>query len=103
MAAIGVVREALERHIAPAPEKQTEHIAEVCEVHQALKEAASAMPSPPALEMLCKIFRLSAFERDLLLLCAGVELDSSFASVCANAQGDPARSSPTLSLGLAVL
>jgi hypothetical protein len=53
--------------------------------------------------MLCGAFRLSPFERDALLLCAGMELDSTFAGLCAAAQGDPARAYPTFSLALAAL
>jgi hypothetical protein len=48
----------------------------------ALDRAAAALPGPSALDHLCAAFGLSAFERELLLLCAGVELDSSFAAVC---------------------
>ncbi len=70
---------------------------------KALQEAASAMPAPPALDTLCEIFGLSSFERDLLLLCAGVELDSTFGPLCAEAQGDPRRNYPTFSLALAAL
>ena len=58
---------------------------------------------PTALDTLSVSFRLSAFERDLLLLAAGMELDAGFASACAAAQGDPRRSSPTFSLALAAL
>jgi ATPase family associated with various cellular activities (AAA) len=54
-----------------------------------------------ALQTLCSIFRLSPFERDLLLLCAGVELSSSVAQLCAIAQGNPT-SGPTFSLALAL-
>jgi hypothetical protein len=56
-----------------------------------------------ALDQLRFIFRLSPFERDLLVLCAGIELDSSFPSLCAAAQGDPHRGYPTLSLALGAL
>ena len=56
-----------------------------------------------ALDALCQVFALSAFERDLLLLCAGVELEASFVPLCAAAQGDPGRDYPTFSLGLAAL
>src|SRR5215208_3706396 len=49
----------------------------------------------PALEALCRTFGLSSFERDTLLLCAGVELEARFAPLCAAAQGDPARPYPT--------
>jgi hypothetical protein len=58
---------------------------------------------PAALDTLCAAFGLSPFERDLLLLCAGIELDSAFAPLCAAAQGDPGRDYPTFSLALAAL
>jgi ATP-dependent 26S proteasome regulatory subunit len=58
---------------------------------------------PPALETLCKLFGLSAFERAILLMCAGMELDSKFAGVCAKANGDSHRDYPTFSLALAAL
>ena len=64
---------------------------------------AEDLPGPPALEVLWERFGLSPFERDILLLCAGMELDSSFAALCASAQGDPARPFPTFSLALAAL
>jgi hypothetical protein len=46
---------------------------------------------------------LSPFERDVLLLCAGMELDSSFPSLCAAAQNQQQRALPTFSLALAAL
>ncbi len=55
-----------------------------------------------ALEQLRAIFRLSEFERDVVLACAGMELDSGFAAACAAAQ-DPRRPYPTFSLALAAL
>jgi len=64
---------------------------------------AEEMSPPPALETLCKLFRLSSFERAILLMCAGIELDSKFASVCAKASGDPRRDYPTFSLALGTL
>lgn len=60
-------------------------------------------PAPTALDGVCAVFRLSPFERDLLLLCAGVELDAEFGRLCGTAQGDPLRLSPTFSLALAAL
>jgi len=57
----------------------------------------------PALEALCTAFGLSPFERAVLLVCAGIELDSTFASLCAAAQGDPLRAYPTFGLALASL
>lgn len=53
-----------------------------------------------AIDWLCRNFDLSAFERDLLLLCAGVEMDAELARACAHAHGDTAR--PWASFGLAL-
>jgi hypothetical protein len=58
---------------------------------------------PPALGSLRRRFGLSDFEVDLLMLCAGVELDSRIASLCAAAQGGSARPGPTFSLALSAL
>jgi hypothetical protein len=49
---------------------------------------------------LVDLFGLSSFERDILLLCAGIELESTWAPLCAAAQGDPQRAYPTFSLAL---
>ena len=61
------------------------------------------LPAAFALERLVATFGLSPFERDVLLLCAGVELDAAFAGQCAAAQADPGRVYPTFSLALAAL
>jgi AAA+ superfamily predicted ATPase len=57
-------------------------------------------PQPPALETLCSAFDLSSFERRILLMCAGVEMDSRFAPLFATAHKDPRRGHPTFSLAL---
>jgi ATPase family associated with various cellular activities (AAA)/Winged helix domain, variant len=44
--------------------------------------AGSCAPSAPALDSLCAAFALSSFERKILLMCAGVEMDSRFAALC---------------------
>ncbi len=69
----------------------------------ALDALASSMQAPPALDALCETFRLSRFERDILLLCAGVELDGEFARRCADALGQRHPIAPTYSLALAAL
>jgi len=43
---------------------------------------AAHMPSPPALDIIAQTFGLSAFERDVLLLAAGIELDAEIAQAC---------------------
>src|ERR1017187_5619288 len=68
-----------------------------------VSELPAEMSPPPALETLCKLFELSNFERGILLLCAGIELDSKFAALCAKANGDPRRDFPTFSLALGAL
>lgn len=75
--------------------------------------AAAAAASPPhdaddgkytpALAMLADRLGLSAFERELLLLCIGMELDTRFPALCAQAQHDPSRPYPTFALAFAVL
>ncbi len=97
MAAVDVVQAALERHAAPGEIDRREA------AQHALMEAREAMPSAPALETICAQFDLSSFERSLLVLCAGPELDAAFAAVCAQAQGDPNQPHPTFSLALAAL
>jgi hypothetical protein len=60
-------------------------------------------PSSSALDTLSATIGLSAFERDVLVLCAGMELDSTFAQRCARANGDDTRAYPTFGLALAAL
>ena len=56
-----------------------------------------------ALETLCGCFGLTAFERDVLVLAAAAELDSTTAGRCAAASGEARRPCPTFSLALAAL
>ena len=75
-------------------------------VEPELEEARATLdgiPAPAALDTLCAAFGLSRFERAVLLLCAGIELESSFGSLCALAQGQEQHTSPTFSLALAAL
>jgi hypothetical protein len=65
------------------------------------EEVRASMPAPPALETLCATFGLTSFERKILLMCAGVELDSRFASLYAAANKEIRSSLPTFSLALA--
>jgi hypothetical protein len=58
---------------------------------------------PAALANLIEAFGLSPFERDTLLLCAGMELDAEVPGLCAGVQDDGARPYPTFSLALAAL
>jgi hypothetical protein len=56
-----------------------------------------------ALDTLCACFALTPFERDLLVLAAGAEIDPRVPAACAAATGDPDLPFPTFGLGLAAL
>jgi hypothetical protein len=76
---------------------------ELDEASAAVADAAAALPGPAAIDLVTTAFGLSAFERAIVLLCAGVELDGTLAERCAQAQGDPRRTSPTFGFALATL
>ncbi len=102
MAALGVVKAAL----APTDtdeEGRARREAAVAEAQAMLSAAAEAIPAPAALDQVSAIFGLSDFERDILTLCAGVELDSAVGPLCATVRGDPRATFPTFSLALAAL
>jgi hypothetical protein len=92
VAALDEVRRALQRH---ADRDDTGH--------EPQPAAAPASTPAPALEELAEAFRLSRFERLVLLLAAAPELDGSFAALCAAAHGDPSHTQPTFGLALAAL
>lgn len=58
---------------------------------------------PPAVRTLCSQLELTGFERDLLLLCVGVELDRQLATLCAQAHQTAERRYPTLALAITAL
>jgi ATP-dependent 26S proteasome regulatory subunit len=90
----------LENYIQPerSEVEQQEQIAQVN-----FAAAAELIPGGSALERICSLFRLSSFERSVLLLCAGIEFSGDFARLCAVAQGDSQRLYPTFGLALAAL
>lgn len=61
------------------------------------------MEAPPAIDWLAELFGLSEFERQILLLCAGMEMDSKLAALCGRAQGTAQRPLVTFGLAMAVL
>jgi len=66
-------------------------------------ETPPAPPATSALDALCVMFRLSEFERQVVLLCAGMELDAEFAARCAAAPGSGGNPWPSFGLALAAL
>ncbi|TVO67364.1 ATP-binding protein [Denitromonas ohlonensis] len=76
---------------------------DVAEAEQQVESAANCLPSPSAIDTLVTLFELSDFERDLLLLVAGAEMDARVAALCGEAAGQPMRPWASFGLALAVL
>jgi hypothetical protein len=66
-------------------------------------EATEVVTPRPALVELAARLGLSRFERDVLLLCAAIELDPAVAGLCARVHGNDAMRYPTFGLALTVL
>lgn len=93
--------------LAPATAPSANDLAEAPSGAPAIACAQTDDGFLPALDRCAELFALSAFERELLLLAAGVELDSGLRRAVAQAHAsipDGARSTqPTFSLALRVL
>ena len=76
---------------------------EVAEAEQQVDSAAQCLPGPSAIDTLVTLFELSDFERDVLLLAAGAEMDARLAALCGEATGQSQRPWATFGLALAVL
>ena len=102
--AIREVREELELyHKRKGRKDRGEKHITVGTADQGKETAGVARPgAPPALETLTSVFRLTSFEKKILLMCTGAELDSSFASLVAALQGDPGSFLPTFSSAMTI-
>ncbi len=89
-----LVEQSVDRH-----NERTGHVDVQSEHDHELEKLRDMMDAPPYLDILCCIFGLSRFERDLILLCAGIELDSAFVSLVEKS----VRSYANFSLALASL
>ncbi|MBD1909748.1 MULTISPECIES: ATP-binding protein [unclassified Leptolyngbya] len=94
------IRHYLEQHIARVHSSDAR--ATNPQENRSSSEPESAI-APSNLEHLCNTFGLSPFERAILLLCVGMELDRTIAALCAEAQGDTQKPYPTFDLALAIL
>jgi len=65
--------------------------------------ALPALDPPATIDRLTELFGLTSFERAVLLLCAGVELESRFGEACAAAQREPRDGRASFGLALAAL
>ncbi|HWY03792.1 MAG TPA: AAA family ATPase [Candidatus Acidoferrum sp.] len=89
------------QHRLSTSEQIDAHKTTELETHVA--DSRSRMQPPPAIDLLSDLFALTAFERQLLLLCAGVEMDSRLAERCAEVQGHPQKTYVTFGLALGCL
>jgi hypothetical protein len=72
------------------------------EASAATERLETVLPSPSAIDSLAECFALSRFERDLLLLCAGVEMDSELALLCGTCHRTANREYASFGLALSV-
>src|SRR5206468_5810563 len=64
--------ESMRRRLSSEP-AEAEEIVDMDKIGDTLR---SQMQGSPAIDSLCQLFNLTSFERSLLLLCAGAEMDS---------------------------
>lgn len=67
-----------------------------------IQKCEESISDRPALRLIAERCRLTPFEAQVLLLCAGTELDGDLAKLCADTQG-PDHYAPTFSFALAYL
>ncbi len=98
--------DANQRHLGSSLAQLRWHL----ETHLATRDGTEAPTQPEpyhyegaALEVLARLFGLTPFERDLLLLCAAPELDSGFGALLGKLNNDSVRQQPNFSLALAAL
>ena len=77
--------------------------ADVTAEKNAIVAAREAMPAPAAIDSLAESFGLSPFERDTLLLCAGVEMEGALATQCSINERSGGQPFATFGLALASL
>ncbi len=94
-ASVGVVRAQLEQ-LARRKRGEADEPEALAAAEALLASAQSELAAPP-LDAFATSFGLDAFERALLLLCAGAELDPNWGALCA-AAGDASRSYPHFAL-----
>jgi len=90
------------REVRASIERAGEVDGQTADLRAQLDEIGASLPVPPALGTIERLFDLSPFERSVLLLCAGVELDTAFAEACAAAAPDRS-ARPTFGFALGAL
>ena len=102
MASLRVVKEELELNKKSFPgENKPIDYSNLTEAKYKLEEILQELPAPSSLQTLTNVFGLSSFEKKILLMVAGVELDSNFADLVSSLQNG--LTLPTFSLALSTL
>ena len=101
MARIALVREAIDHNASHG--KGGNAPGKTRKLTQAIEQAEATLEAPSALEVLCTVFDLSTFERDILLACAAMDLSAEMAQACAKANANDKCDYPTFALALAAL
>ncbi|MCT0198353.1 ATP-binding protein [Synechococcus sp. CS-1325] len=73
------------------------------EAERQIGHCRARLDAPAAMDRVAECFGLSGFERDLLLLTAGVEMDAAVSALCVTAAGGIQRPWANFALALAVL
>lgn len=82
------------------PDQASEQLdADITQAAQAMQALAEDERLPSAL-ILGQLFGLSAFEQQVLFLCAAMEFDTQLPTLCAAAQDHPQRAYPTFALAM---
>ncbi len=68
----------------------------------AARDNAAKMDPAPALHLLSDQLRLTPFERNVLLLCVSMELDTRIPELCARASGSTEQAYPTFALAMSL-
>lgn len=101
MMSIQLVMEELETHFSKSNKKEI--FTEVDASSELLEEILEKIPSKPNLEILVEKFKLSEFEKKMLLVCAGIELNSNYSAFISKLQGNATSVFPSFNLLLAGL
>lgn len=88
-----------QRALPPAPHEVTAE--QLAEAEKKMRASEQSDP-PPAMLLLARRAGLTQFERELLLLCVAMELDTRIAGLCARAHDDASRPYPTYALAMAI-
>ncbi|MGB3637681.1 MAG: ATP-binding protein [Rivularia sp. (in: cyanobacteria)] len=102
LAAVAVVRGAVEK-LTLKNQNTDNWLSQQNIREETLFLAAKSIPATSALDKLCTIFQLSEFERNVLVLCACMELSNNFHLLCAKVHEESQRTYPTFSLAFAAL